>query len=246
MLNGWLDREPTQGSCENSACQEHTVGDEQTMSTARNSNSPKSEPIQKGHMKKNHQYTTSAVEVNSPGENGLTGLYDAVCKGHDEMVKILLEGGASVHKLDARGLTPKALAVSQGNKSKYDLLHRYEQRRIEKPREIDFDGPEIVGTSKYSQNKTGSHAATEYLESHSRRASADSMSNPLRYHKDRESTKKRVTIHMQVPTAKTSTAHLSKLIILPSSTEELLRVAGKPQLICNKLFISLKADISIF
>lgn len=242
MLNGWLNGRPTQGSCEDSAGQECAIGNDQTLPAARNSNSPKSEPIQKNHMGKNRGNTSYAVEVNTASENGHAGLHDAVSKGHIEMVKILIEGGGNVYKPDAQGWNRKALAEHQGNKSTYDLSDRNEQEKMEKAHEIDLNGQEIVGTSTYRQNRTASHEAAEYLESHTRRASSLCKSNHLRYYTDQESTKKRVTIHMQVPSAKTSTRHLAKLIILPSSIEELLRVAGELYLMCTESLISQKAE----
>lgn len=243
MLNGWLDGGPTQGSCEDSAGQECAIADDQTMPAPRNSNSPESEPIQKNHMGKNRGNTSSAVEANTASENGHAGLHDAVSKGYIEMVKILLEGGVNVYKPDAQGCHRKAPAEHRGNKSTYDLTDRNEQEKMEKGHEIDLNGQEIVGTSTNSQNRTVRHEATEYFESHTGGASSLCKSNHLRHYTDQESAKKRVTIHMQVPSAKTSTRHLAKLIILPSSIEELLRVAGKLYLMCTESLISQKAEV---
>ncbi|XP_031392282.1 potassium channel KAT3-like [Punica granatum] len=227
VLNEWLDEGPTQRSHENSTSQSYAVGDDQTMPQARDRNFSKSQEVQNDHVTNYGHYATSMVDINSTSDDGQTGLHDAVCKGHIEMVKILLEGGANMHKLDARGWTPKALAEHQGSKSMYDLLDSYEQRKIGKEHRIDLSGPEIVGTSMHDdQNKAENHGGTGYFKYHPSKASVSETSQHKSY-SVQESTKKRVTIHMQVPTGKTSTRQLGKLIILPDSIEELLRVAGE-------------------
>lgn len=227
MLKEWLGVGPTQGKHESSASQEYAIGDDRTMPQARSSNFPKSEHIQNNHTGKNCPYATSVVNVKSPGGNSQSGLHDAVRKGHVEMVKIPLEGGANARKLDARGLTPKAIAENQGNKASN------EQKMVGREHRIDLNEPEVVSTRMNDQKKTRSHRGTDYFESLPGKPSSASDSNHHRFCNDQESAKKRVTIHMQVPTGKTQTRHLAKLIVLPDSIEELLRVAGKLYLMCN-------------
>ncbi|KAJ9565810.1 hypothetical protein OSB04_001776 [Centaurea solstitialis] len=87
---------------------------------------------------------------NSPAEDGQTALHVAVKKGHLEMARLLLEGGANINKADVRGCTPKSLAQQQGNKSIYDLLLSHENRRNE--HKIEFIQPETTNstlTSRY-------------------------------------------------------------------------------------------------
>ncbi|KAF3451119.1 hypothetical protein FNV43_RR07208 [Rhamnella rubrinervis] len=83
--------------------------------------------------------TRSTMDIN--WMEGDDALHAAVSKGHLEMVRILLERGANINKLDARGWTPKALAEKHGDKSIYDLLLSYENRNLDEHR-IEFIGPE--------------------------------------------------------------------------------------------------------
>ncbi|XVF87176.1 hypothetical protein PTKIN_Ptkin18bG0098000 [Pterospermum kingtungense] len=140
------------------------------------------------------------MKGNSTAEDGQAALHDAVRKGHIEMVKILLEGGASVNKPDARGRTPKALAEQHGNKSIPELLLSYENKRKLDEHRIDIIGPETADDPKNSQIKHRSGA---------------------------EPNKKRVTIHMRFQSCSTSSRQRGKLILLPDSIQELLRMAGE-------------------
>ncbi|KAK8608076.1 hypothetical protein V6N13_023510 [Hibiscus sabdariffa] len=160
-----------------------------------------------------NQTSRSSDNGISTADDGQTALHDAVRKGHIEMVKILLEGGASVNKLDARGRTPKALAEQQGNKSIYDLLLSYENKRKKDEHMIEITGPETADDSKNSQ---GRH-----------RSGTQNFFNPRNYKEVIIPTKKRVTIHMQFQSSSTSSRQLGKLILLPDSIQELLRVAGE-------------------
>lgn len=231
MLNEWLNGGPTQASHESFTGQEYAIGDDRTMPQAKSLNLPKSELIQNNHIGNNCHYTTSITDVSSPTGNGQAGLHDAVHKGHIEKVKIILEGGANVHKLDAQGFIPKDIAENHGNKSTCNILDRYEHRKIRREQRIGSNKP-VVSTSTSDENKARSHGAAEYFEYNPRKASSFSQSDHHGFCTNQESTKKRVTIHMQVPAGKTQTRHLAKLIILPDSIEELLRVAGKLYLIC--------------
>lgn len=228
MLKEWLDGGPTQGKHENSASQEYAIGDDRTTPQARSSNFTKSEHIENNCIGKNCHYATSMIDVKSPGGNSQSGLQDAVPKGHIEMVKILLEGGASANKLDARGLNSKAIAENQGNKA------GNKQKMIGREHRIDLNELEVVSTWMNDQNKTRSHRGTDYFEPLPGKPPSVFESNHRRFCTDQESAKKRVTIHMRVPTGKTQTRHLAKLIVLPDSIEELLRVAGKLYLMCNE------------
>ncbi|KAL3643634.1 hypothetical protein CASFOL_014449 [Castilleja foliolosa] len=128
---------------------------------------------------------------------GQTALNAAVRQGHLKMVRVLLEKGANASKPDERGWTPKSLAEKYANKGVYDLIMNHE---------IETNVP----TSSYN---------TSYYK---RRASVGSSS--CKYPGGREavqSVKKRVTIHMMFQ------KQLAKLIILPASLDELLKLAGQ-------------------
>ncbi|KAM7256506.1 hypothetical protein ACFE04_012247 [Oxalis oulophora] len=152
------------------------------------------------------------------------GLHDAILKGHFEMVKILLERGANVNKPDARGWTPKTLAETQGNKRLYDLLLGYEN----KEHKIDFIEPDTEDNTKNDQSKWRKEEGPIISISPSEKASTNACSSAFRCPRNKERTKpmnKRVTIQMQTQERNTSPTWIGKLIILPDSLEELLRVA---------------------
>ncbi|XP_022715550.1 potassium channel KAT1-like isoform X3 [Durio zibethinus] len=166
-----------------------------------------SEAIEKSHTGRYPNKGTTTAEDDQ------TALHEAVRKGHIEMVKILLEGGASVHKPDAKGRTPKALAEQQGNKNIHDLLLSYEKKRKLDEHRIEIIGPEITDDPKNSQNK--------------HRSGAQNFFNSPSYKEVIIPNKKRITIHMQFQTSSTSSRQFGKLILLPDSIHELLRMAGE-------------------
>lgn len=177
-----------------------------------------------------------AAHEKSMAEDGETALHAAVSWGHLEMVKILLEKGANVNKPDARGLTPKALAEQQGNRNIYELLQRYEDRRKTDEHRIELSGPEIADYTGNCHIKCRNHGLPSNLSFHSQNASnsrnapqplnSSYFSNPS-YSCMNNLTKKRATIYLQSQDQPASKNKLGKVIILPDSISELLRVAGK-------------------
>ncbi|KAL4563440.1 hypothetical protein LXL04_027482 [Taraxacum kok-saghyz] len=151
--------------------------------------------------------------VNLPSEEGQTALHVAVKKGHSEMVRLLLEGGANVNKPDSRGCTPKTLAQQQGNKSIYNLLLSHENKRNE--HKIEFIENETPPRNQYLVRDPGC---------------STSVSDPASSQKVKKSTR-RVTIHAKFKMK--SSNHLPKLVILPDSLEELLIIAGQKFGGCN-------------
>lgn len=201
--------------CSKRGCKDHMHGD-LSVNKARETDSQGSKATRKSELGKGYDCTRH--EGLTAVEDSETALHAAVCEGHIEMVKILLEGEANINKPDARGWTPKALAEQQGNKSIHDLLLNYENRNILNEHRIDFIESETVGHTKKSQGK---HEGNKAL--------TNSSSCISRCPHDREEKKstKRVTIHMQLQNRSTLQSRLGKLIILPDSMEELLRIAGE-------------------
>ncbi|OMO70282.1 hypothetical protein CCACVL1_19022 [Corchorus capsularis] len=159
------------------------------------------------------QIGRSPMNGNSTAEDGQTVFHDVVSKGNVEMVKILLQGGASINKPDARGWTPKALAEQQGNKSMHELLLSYDNRGKLDEHKIEIIEPEKANDPKNSQSKHRSGAGNIFNS-----ASCTDVITP---------TKKRVTIQMQLQSSSSSRRQLRKLILLPDSIEELLTMAGQ-------------------
>ncbi|KAL8460918.1 hypothetical protein ACS0TY_032424 [Phlomoides rotata] len=142
----------------------------------------------------------SEPEVHTSAEDGQTALHLAVRHGHLEMVRFLLERGASVNTLDERGWTPKSLAETHANKDIYDLILDYENKK--KP-----DG--------------AINHATNHYKKHAYVSSSSST------HSNHKEARKRVTIHRKPEKENHSQKQPPKLITLPDSLEELLKIAGQ-------------------
>ncbi|RVW16660.1 Potassium channel KAT1 [Vitis vinifera] len=204
ILREWIDGVPTGGSLSHAGCHDQSPHGDPSIQEARDIGLLGSEATKKSKADKAHESTGCGIDANSAAEDGQTALHVAVCNGHLEMVRILLERGANVNKRDARGWTPKALAEQEGKKSIYDLLLSYENRRLLDEHKIHFIGSDAADccTSQGSPSPPGNK---------------DVMTL----------TKRRVTIHRQFQNASTSQGQLGKLIILPESIEELLQIAGQ-------------------
>lgn len=228
ILNEWLDGGPTGGGNLNSGHQDSPHRDS-SMQVARDLNFTGTQATE-NETSKGQDCSVYAVDVNSKVEDGQTELHVATRKGHIEMVKLLLEGGANVNKLDARGWSPKALAEQQGNRSIYDLLLRYENRKPDEHK-VEIIGPEISDNIRNSQSKQGRQRGSDVLNSHSKKESIKLGSSTSSCPSDGEGiklNKKRITIHMLFQNTSTSQRRHGKLIVLPDSIEELLRISGKP------------------
>ncbi|KAL8468480.1 hypothetical protein ACS0TY_031625 [Phlomoides rotata] len=142
----------------------------------------------------------SEPEVHTSAEDGQTALHLAVRHGHLEMVRFLLERGASVNTLDEGGWTPKSLAETHANKDIYDLILDYENKK--KP-----DG--------------AINHATNHYKKHAYVSSSSST------HSNHKEARKRVTIHRKPEKENHSQKQPPKLITLPDSLEELLKIAGQ-------------------
>ncbi|XVF40148.1 hypothetical protein PTKIN_Ptkin01aG0087900 [Pterospermum kingtungense] len=204
--NKGLGREATSGSCFSSGFEDQPQR-YPSKKEATDIDLLGSEAIEKS------QTGRSTRNGNSTAEDGQTVLHDAVRKGHIEMVKILLEGGASVDKPDARGRPPKALADQLGNRNINELLLSYENKRKLHEHRIEITGPETANDLKNSQSK--------------HRSGAQNFFNSPGYREVITHNKKRVTIHMLFQSTSTSRRQLGKLILLPDSIQELLRMAGE-------------------
>ncbi|KAJ6364931.1 hypothetical protein OIU76_029832 [Salix suchowensis] len=213
--------------CSKRGCKDHMHGD-LSVNKERETDSQGSKATRMSELGRGHDCTRDEGLVPAV-EDGETALHDAVCKGHIEMVKILLEGGASISKPDARGWTPKALAELQGNKSINDLLLCNENRNALNEHRIDFMESETVGDTKNSQGKHEGNTGPRFFISHSNKALTNSSSSisSCPHHREAKKLTKRVTIYMQLQNTSTLQSRLGKLIILPDSMEELLRIAGE-------------------
>lgn len=143
----------------------------------------------------------------SSSENGETAIQvrDAIHKGDTEMVKKLLEKGINIEK-------PKALAEQQRNTSICDLLSSYEMSRAEEEKLEETKG------EKSNSGRAGKCHGNDSDHQHC------SSSIQIKQFKRKD---KRVTIHMLSQEKDRLERKNGKLIVLPSSIEELLRLAGQ-------------------
>ncbi|KAM1796457.1 hypothetical protein COP2_037522 [Malus domestica] len=216
----------TEGCCSCAGCKDNSH-QEPSMQEARNDLFTGSETIERSEIGKADISTRCAMDVSTMAEDGQTALHTAVCQGDLEMVKILVEGGANVNKPDARGWTPKDLAQQQGNKSITDLLRRYENRRAAEHR-IEFIELETSEITRNCKRNSKRHEGAQFSHSHQKEVPIKCY--PSNSSPDREgmrSINNRVTIHMHFQNGTESERQLAKLIILPDSIKELLRVASE-------------------
>ncbi|XP_051125094.1 potassium channel KAT3-like [Andrographis paniculata] len=129
-----------------------------------------------------------------------TDLHLAVRQGHLEMVRMLLERGANVNKPDEGGWTPKALAKQHSNRGIYDLILNHEKNKKSDEVIDHYSKHSCISTSSPTCSATPAAVSSE---------------------------KKRVTIHMKFHNNRSSEKKLPKLIILPDSLQELLKIAGQ-------------------
>jgi len=155
-------------------------------------------------------------DLNPMADDDQAALHADVLKGHLEMV-------------NNGGWTPQALAQQKENKNLYDPSLSYENGRKPDEHRIDLIEPESADTSMYSQSirrrkgprSVNSHLKKEPTNSYQSRFSCPTDAEVIKM------IKKRVTIHMKLQHSSTSQRQLGRLIILPDSIEELLKIAGK-------------------
>ncbi|KAM1004561.1 hypothetical protein ACFX2I_004714 [Malus domestica] len=216
----------TEGCCSCAGCKDNSP-QETSMEEARNDLFTGSEATKKSEIGRSDISTRCAMDVSMMAEDGQTALHTAVRQGHMEMFKILVEGGANVNKPDARGWTPKDLAQQQGNKSITDLLRIYENRRTDEHR-IEFIEPETSEITRNCKGNSKRQEGAQFSHSHQRKVPIKSYpSNSIPDGERMRSINRRVTIHMHFQNGSALERQLAKLIILPDSMEELLRVAGE-------------------
>ncbi|KAM1762133.1 hypothetical protein ACFX12_004818 [Malus domestica] len=216
----------TEGCCSCAGCKDNSP-QETSMEEARNDLFTGSEATKKSEIGRSDISTRCAMDVSMMAEDGQTALHTAVRQGHMEMVKILVEGGANVNKPDARGWTLKDLAQQQGNKSITDLLRIYENRRTDEHR-IEFIEPETSEITRNCKGNSKRQEGAQFSHSHQRKVPIKSYpSNSIPDGERMRSINRRVTIHMHFQNGSALERQLAKLIILPDSMEELLRVAGE-------------------
>ncbi|KAI5447479.1 potassium channel KAT3 [Lathyrus oleraceus] len=166
-------------------------------------------------------------------EDGKSDLHAAVLplhKGKLDIVEILLERDAKAKNPNNIGWTQKALVQQLKNKSVSDHTmncesgKKLDEHRIEiiEPQILKLGGNGSTRNSKQDGIRTiNSPLEKVYTNSNSRNSNCQGEIEMARF------TKKRVTIHSPSGWRSSSHEQHGKLIILPDSLEELLKIAGE-------------------
>ncbi|KAI4295427.1 hypothetical protein L6164_035486 [Bauhinia variegata] len=173
---------------------------------------------------------TSNDHFITKSEDGQRDLHATANRGNPEMVEILLERDANAKNPNTIGWTPKALVENQGNSTIPDPFMSCEKGKKPDEHRIEFTEPEILDhainePTRY-RKQDGSRSINFPLEN----ACTNYRSSTYNCSNDREAArciKKRVTIHLPCEYRNTSERQHGKLIILPDSLEELLKIAGE-------------------
>ncbi|ONK81091.1 uncharacterized protein A4U43_C01F25180 [Asparagus officinalis] len=165
-----------------------------------------------------------AADANLTDAYGRTALHTAVQRGHIGLIKMLLEHGADMHKQDPHGWTPKAITQEHGKEEIGELLSNYENRK----RLFGDDQMQTVNSRRNSLSQSNWEWNTPFRypkhadsESHSVDSKAKKLYN------------RRVAIHIHPGKSKQPSEQFGKLINLPGSIQELLRIGGQKFVGCN-------------
>lgn len=180
----------------------------------------------------------STLEANFKGKDDHTTLHAAGSMGHLAMVKILLEGEKNAYEPEIRGWTPKAIAEQQGDKSLFDLLLSYENKRKQE-HSIEFSGTEGDESTRNHKTKYKRLKRPQFFQLN-KKVSTSTSTSTSPSDMQTESVKKRVTIHMGLQNRFEPNQQQGKLIILPDSIEEMFKIAGKLFDNCGAFFLNLK------
>jgi hypothetical protein len=173
------------------------------------------------------------VPNNMIPEDGKRDLHAATLTAHKgklDIVEILLERDAKAHNTNAIGWTQKALVQQLPNKSFSDHTMNYESEKKSDEHRIEIVEPQILklGRNGSTRNSRQDDVRTinfpvekVYTDANSRNSNCPGEIEMAWF------TKKRVTIHSLSEWRSSSHGQHGKLIILPDSLEELLKIAGK-------------------
>lgn len=148
-------------------------------------------------------------------------------KGNLDIVEILL--GRDAHpNPNSIGWTQKARVKQPKNKSICDQKMSCENEKLDEYR-IEIAEPEILDLDRNGSTRNTRQDGIRSIKFPLEKTNTNSNSRNSNCPSDRESarlTKKRVTIHL-LHSRSTSRGQHGKLIILPDSLQELLKIAGK-------------------
>eukprot|EP01018_Ginkgo_biloba_P000292 Gb_06791 [translate_table: standard] len=194
--------------------------------------------VQTGNLRLLKDLVRYEVDVNAATTDGTTALHVAVSEQNEEIVHFLLVNRADIGKSDMSGSTPMDLAEQQSDKSILRLLQT-RHNLAECNHIIDIQGKtSSIQTPEKEQNAPRTQSSKPIPNSGInllRSNCFNSLPHIDQFKKKRKKsyfyhglnvgTPKRITIQEFHPTNQESKTRARKLIILPSSMEELLRVS---------------------
>lgn len=168
--------------------------------------------------------------IDMPNLDGLTALHMAVAEGHIPALMFLLSNGASTDKSDHRGLKPIDVAMQQGQHELVKLLEnpvtisckprkpKVRSNKQEKPvMELELKG---FSTSKTARKSHTGGARPMNLDN----SVFQLVARPLK--SSEGPLPRRITVHQHHPKRPEPPMKSPKLMLLPVSWEELIKVAS--------------------
>ncbi|AES64187.2 inwardly rectifying potassium channel subunit [Medicago truncatula] len=174
-----------------------------------------------------------SVPNNMIPEDGKRDLHAAVLpvhKGKLDIVEILIERDAKSKNPNTIGWTQKALVQQLKNKSISDHTMYYESEKKSDEHRIEIVEPQILNFGKNGSTRNSRQDGIRTINFPLEKVYTDTNSRNSNSPSDREMArfiKKRVTIHSPSGWRSSSHGQQGKLIILPDSLEELLKIAGE-------------------
>lgn len=179
-----------------------------------------------------HKVTNDAHLVNKCNmipENGKRDPHAAAHKGNLDVVEILLERDASAKNPDPIGWTQKAVVKQLKNKIIPHQILSYENENKSDEYRVEIVEPEILNLGGNDSARNCRKDGIRPVNFPLKKLCTNSSSINSNSFSDREAArfiKKRVTIHLPGRCRSTSQGQHGKLIILPDSLEELLKISG--------------------
>eukprot|EP01018_Ginkgo_biloba_P019913 Gb_34207 [translate_table: standard] len=192
------------------------------------------------------------VDINSTNEDGLTGLHVAISEEHLKMVNVFLQNGADIDKVDFNGRTPRHMVENNGKSftalqepcNTFELDHRIQilENCIENDIQSE-EGPKCrtyTPSNSYSEITSSISSKPRSVQSNRERNGTFNGSlfevlrgdfNEKHIYSSIDSRDfgfypYRVVIHRNHPDKMQYSRESGKLVNLPSSLDELMRVAG--------------------
>ncbi|TKY58162.1 Potassium channel AKT1 [Spatholobus suberectus] len=198
--------------------------------------------IEQNNLKLLKDIVQCGGDVTQSTSNGTTSLHAAVCEGNVEIVKFLLDQGADIDKLDGNGLTPRSLADQQCHQEILDIFQKVGLNTTKHVSPRSFVGkcqsePTIPAIPQGSKPPNQELA---WFDNHQRRRVSpfhnsffgimstanydkrDSTTASQSSHTSREELPARVML-----SCPEKGERAKKLIFLPNSFEELLRIGAE-------------------